>query len=173
MPTSCVLLSLFYNETIIAYPTCTCGCQNNVTHPGSCVNHILLQLLIPWTLNVLIPNYELREDFIRLNSLNMGPPHTAEPWKRKSGLFNNNQFVMIDQTTTKSTIIDIQACCPNLTRFSYKFPGSGIKQAKKDGLDMLSLCNLTGLTTVTTTDYMSFYHDMGSERLVVIYDITY
>ncbi|KAF7134805.1 hypothetical protein RHSIM_Rhsim08G0076100 [Rhododendron simsii] len=37
-PTCCVSLSSFYNDTIVPCPTCTCGCKNNVTHPGSCVN---------------------------------------------------------------------------------------------------------------------------------------
>ncbi|XP_076891559.1 COBRA-like protein 3 [Bidens hawaiensis] len=37
-PTCCVSLSSFYNETIVPCPTCTCGCQNNASHPGSCVN---------------------------------------------------------------------------------------------------------------------------------------
>lgn len=37
-PTCCVSLSSFYNETIVPCPTCTCGCQNNSTHPGSCVD---------------------------------------------------------------------------------------------------------------------------------------
>ncbi|GER31320.1 protein COBRA [Striga asiatica] len=37
-PTCCVSLSSFYNDTIIPCPTCTCGCQNNLTQPGSCVN---------------------------------------------------------------------------------------------------------------------------------------
>lgn len=37
-PTCCVSLSSFYNDTIVNCPTCSCGCQNNVTHPGSCVN---------------------------------------------------------------------------------------------------------------------------------------
>ncbi|GFZ19209.1 COBRA-like extracellular glycosyl-phosphatidyl inositol-anchored protein family [Actinidia rufa] len=37
-PTCCVSLSSFYNDTIVPCPTCTCGCQNNKTQPGSCVN---------------------------------------------------------------------------------------------------------------------------------------
>ncbi|KAK9106919.1 hypothetical protein Syun_022930 [Stephania yunnanensis] len=37
-PTCCVSLSSFYNETIVPCPTCTCGCQNNITQPGSCVD---------------------------------------------------------------------------------------------------------------------------------------
>ncbi|KAL2252284.1 protein COBRA [Sesamum indicum] len=37
-PTCCVSLSSFYNDTIVPCPTCTCGCQNNLTQPGSCVN---------------------------------------------------------------------------------------------------------------------------------------
>ncbi|KAK2986297.1 hypothetical protein RJ640_021866, partial [Escallonia rubra] len=37
-PTCCVSLSSFYNDTIVPCPTCTCGCQNNITHPGSCVD---------------------------------------------------------------------------------------------------------------------------------------
>ncbi|KAK1643978.1 hypothetical protein QYE76_061783 [Lolium multiflorum] len=37
-PTCCVSLSSFYNDTTANCPTCSCGCQNNVTHPGSCVN---------------------------------------------------------------------------------------------------------------------------------------
>ncbi|KAI3930471.1 hypothetical protein MKW92_034077 [Papaver armeniacum] len=36
-PACCVSLSAFYNETIVPCPTCTCGCQNNITQPGSCV----------------------------------------------------------------------------------------------------------------------------------------
>lgn len=36
-PTCCVSLSSFYNDTIVNCPTCTCGCQNNRTDPGSCV----------------------------------------------------------------------------------------------------------------------------------------
>ncbi|CAN6476873.1 unnamed protein product [Victoria cruziana] len=36
-PTCCVSLSSFYNDTIVPCPTCTCGCQNNITNPGSCV----------------------------------------------------------------------------------------------------------------------------------------
>ncbi|XP_074272221.1 COBRA-like protein 1 [Silene latifolia] len=37
-PTCCVSLSSFYNDTVIPCPTCSCGCQNNVTQPGSCVD---------------------------------------------------------------------------------------------------------------------------------------
>ncbi|KAJ7978762.1 COBRA-like protein [Quillaja saponaria] len=37
-PTCCVSLSSFYNDTIVNCPTCTCGCQNNKTDPGSCVD---------------------------------------------------------------------------------------------------------------------------------------
>ncbi|KAH9621102.1 hypothetical protein KSS87_022901 [Heliosperma pusillum] len=36
-PTCCVSLSAFYNDTIVPCPTCACGCQNNITQPGSCV----------------------------------------------------------------------------------------------------------------------------------------
>ncbi|XP_024182103.2 protein COBRA [Rosa chinensis] len=36
-PTCCVSLSSFYNDTVVPCPTCSCGCQNNITHPGSCV----------------------------------------------------------------------------------------------------------------------------------------
>ncbi|KAJ3673089.1 hypothetical protein LUZ60_006463 [Juncus effusus] len=36
-PTCCVSLSSFYNDTIVNCPTCSCGCQNNNTNPGSCV----------------------------------------------------------------------------------------------------------------------------------------
>lgn len=36
-PTCCVSLSSFYNSTIVSCPTCACGCQNNSTQPGSCV----------------------------------------------------------------------------------------------------------------------------------------
>jgi hypothetical protein len=37
-PSCCVSLSSFYNDTIVNCPTCSCGCQNNGTSPGSCVN---------------------------------------------------------------------------------------------------------------------------------------
>ncbi|XP_042461134.1 COBRA-like protein 1 [Zingiber officinale] len=36
-PACCVSLSSFYNDTIVNCPTCSCGCQNNLTQPGSCV----------------------------------------------------------------------------------------------------------------------------------------
>ena len=41
-PTCCVSLSSFYNDTIVNCPTCTCGCQNNITQPGSCVEWVLI-----------------------------------------------------------------------------------------------------------------------------------
>ncbi|CAM8902552.1 unnamed protein product [Rhodiola kirilowii] len=37
-PSCCVSLSSFYNDTIVSCPTCTCGCQNNATQPGTCVD---------------------------------------------------------------------------------------------------------------------------------------
>lgn len=40
-PTCCVSLSSFYNDRIVPCPTCTCGCQNNKTQPGSCVEYVL------------------------------------------------------------------------------------------------------------------------------------
>ncbi|VFQ87493.1 unnamed protein product [Cuscuta campestris] len=36
-PTCCVSMSSFYNNTIIHCPTCTCGCQNNINQPGTCI----------------------------------------------------------------------------------------------------------------------------------------
>jgi hypothetical protein len=36
-PTCCVSLSSFYNDTIVNCPTCSCGCLNNSSAPGSCV----------------------------------------------------------------------------------------------------------------------------------------
>ncbi|MQL69119.1 hypothetical protein Taro_001417 [Colocasia esculenta] len=36
-PTCCVSLSSFYNDTIVNCSTCTCGCQNNINQPGSCL----------------------------------------------------------------------------------------------------------------------------------------
>ncbi|KAH7532775.1 COBRA-like protein 1 [Ziziphus jujuba] len=37
-PTCCVSLSSFYNDTIVPCPACSCGCQRNMTEPGSCVD---------------------------------------------------------------------------------------------------------------------------------------
>ncbi|KAL6526319.1 hypothetical protein OROMI_029959 [Orobanche minor] len=37
-PSCCVSLSSFYNDKIVPCPTCTCGCQDNLTRPGSCMN---------------------------------------------------------------------------------------------------------------------------------------
>ncbi|WVZ57289.1 hypothetical protein U9M48_007694, partial [Paspalum notatum var. saurae] len=37
-PICCISLSSFYNETIVNCPKCSCGCQNNITTPGSCVD---------------------------------------------------------------------------------------------------------------------------------------
>lgn len=60
-------------------------------------------------------------------------------------------------------------CCPNSTRFSYKFPVSGLKQIERDGLDLLSLSDLTGLKTVTTTDYKPYFPDMGCTDSQLVY----
>lgn len=40
-PTCCVSLSSFYNDTIVNCPTCTCGCQNNATDTGGCVEWVI------------------------------------------------------------------------------------------------------------------------------------
>ena len=48
-PTCCVSLSSFYNDTIVPCPTCTCGCQNNSTHSGSCVEYVLSNRLLSYT----------------------------------------------------------------------------------------------------------------------------
>ncbi|OIT31692.1 PREDICTED: protein COBRA-like [Nicotiana attenuata] len=37
-PKCCVSLSSSYNDTIVPCPTCACGCENNGTKPGTCVN---------------------------------------------------------------------------------------------------------------------------------------
>jgi len=57
-PTCCVSLSSFYNETIVPCPTCSCGCQNNITQPGSCVEWV--------TINCFINQYVFSCDFIVL-----------------------------------------------------------------------------------------------------------
>ncbi|KAL3513004.1 hypothetical protein ACH5RR_025721 [Cinchona calisaya] len=36
-PTCCISLSSFYNDTIVNCPACTCGCQSNISQPGTCV----------------------------------------------------------------------------------------------------------------------------------------
>ncbi|RZC60030.1 hypothetical protein C5167_021785 [Papaver somniferum] len=36
-PPCCVSLSAFYNKTVVPCPTCSCGCRDNTTQPGSCV----------------------------------------------------------------------------------------------------------------------------------------
>ncbi|KAK4756325.1 hypothetical protein SAY87_006452 [Trapa incisa] len=37
-PSCCVSLSTFYNDTIVNCPKCTCGCKNNATDPGGCLD---------------------------------------------------------------------------------------------------------------------------------------
>ena len=44
-PTYCVSLSSFYNKTIVGCPTCTCGCQNNKTESGACLEWVKFQPL--------------------------------------------------------------------------------------------------------------------------------
>uniref|UniRef100_A0A0D3AY39 COBRA C-terminal domain-containing protein n=1 Tax=Brassica oleracea var. oleracea TaxID=109376 RepID=A0A0D3AY39_BRAOL len=43
-PACCVSLSSFYNETIVGCPTCACGCQNNKTGSGACLEHTAFSL---------------------------------------------------------------------------------------------------------------------------------
>ncbi|CAI8594220.1 unnamed protein product [Vicia faba] len=38
LPTCCVSLSSFYNDTIVQCPTCSCGCQGNTAQSGSCID---------------------------------------------------------------------------------------------------------------------------------------
>lgn len=40
-PTCCVSLSSFYNTKIVQCPKCTCGCRDNNTNPGSCVEYVI------------------------------------------------------------------------------------------------------------------------------------
>lgn len=61
-PTCCVSLSSFYNDTIVPCPTCTCGCKNNGSHPGSCVEYA------PITLE---PHFFFFRLFILFKSLNV------------------------------------------------------------------------------------------------------
>ncbi|KAF8037454.1 hypothetical protein BT93_B0372 [Corymbia citriodora subsp. variegata] len=44
MPTCCVSLSSFYNDTVVNCPPCTCGCRNNATDSGSCIQSDSLHL---------------------------------------------------------------------------------------------------------------------------------
>ncbi|KAK4733616.1 hypothetical protein R3W88_007877 [Solanum pinnatisectum] len=41
-PTCCVSVSSLCNDRIVPCPTCSCGCKNNGTKPGSCVETTLL-----------------------------------------------------------------------------------------------------------------------------------
>nr|XP_043609285.1 uncharacterized protein LOC122581183 [Erigeron canadensis] len=115
---------------------------------------------IPKDSQRLLPNFEPREDVIRSSPLNMGTRQNAEPWKPTSGLFDNNCFVTINPTVIKPALIDIQDCCPKSTLFSFQFPVSGLIEVERDGRDLLSLSDLTGLQTVTT-DYKPYIPDMG------------
>ncbi|XP_077211270.1 protein COBRA-like [Tasmannia lanceolata] len=57
-PTCCVSHSSFYNETILPCPTCSCGCQNNITQQGSCVeggSPYLASALSAWGKNNYAP----------------------------------------------------------------------------------------------------------------------
>ncbi|KAF5782602.1 hypothetical protein HanRHA438_Chr11g0510601 [Helianthus annuus] len=106
-----------------------------------------------------LPIHGLRDDLIRSSPLNMGPQQSVGPWKPISELFDNKQFVRIDQTITKPALIDIQDCCPNSTVFNVKFPMSGLIELEKDGLDLLSFSDITGLQTMKT-DYKPYVHDI-------------
>lgn len=129
----------------------------------------------------LLPNYELREDFVRSSPLNMKPQQSEEPWKPISGLTDNNRFVMIEPTVTKSALIDIQDSCAILPLFSFgiteqctrhnrilKFLMSGLSELERDGLDLLSLSDLNELQTVTT-DYKPYFPDVGPTDSPLIY----
>ncbi|KAI3829636.1 hypothetical protein L1987_03763 [Smallanthus sonchifolius] len=116
----------------------------------------------------LLPNYELRDDVIRSRLLNMGPQQNVGPCKPISGLFDNNRFDLIGPTITKPALINIQDCCPNSTLFSFKFPMSRLTEVEKDGFDLLSLSDLTGLRPVTT-DHKPYFHDMGQLNSQLIY----
>lgn len=130
------------------------GCLPNlVFRPEQGLNRV------PKDSQPLLPNYEPREDVIRSSPLNMGPRQYGQPCKPTGGLFDNNRFVTIDPTVIKPALIDIQDCCPKSTLFSFKFPMSGLIEVEKEGLDLLSLSDLTGLQTVTT-DYKPHFPDM-------------
>ncbi|KAJ9543205.1 hypothetical protein OSB04_022912 [Centaurea solstitialis] len=129
----------------------------------------------------LLPNYELREDMIRSSPLNMNPQQSEEPWKPISRLIDNNHFVMIEPTVSKSALIDIQDSYPNLPLFSFgiteqctrhnklvKFLMSGLSELERDGMDLLSLSDLNELQTITT-DYKPYFHDVGPTDSPFIY----
>ncbi|XP_010257981.1 PREDICTED: protein COBRA-like isoform X2 [Nelumbo nucifera] len=68
-PTCCVSLSSFYNDTIVPCPTCTCGCQNNITQPGSCVEMNYTQ----WNLVVQHPNFDNLTQIFSFNYKSLTP----------------------------------------------------------------------------------------------------
>ncbi|KAL8213983.1 hypothetical protein R6Q57_003432 [Mikania cordata] len=108
---------------------------------------------VPKDLQHLLPVHGLRDDVIRSSPLNMGSQLNVEPWKPISELFENKQFVMIDQTITKPTFIDMQDCCPSPTRFNFKFPISGLVEVEKDGLDLTEL-------QAMPTDHKPYFPDI-------------
>ncbi|KAI7752367.1 hypothetical protein M8C21_032630 [Ambrosia artemisiifolia] len=115
-----------------------------------------------------LPIHGLRDDVIRSSPLNMGAQQNVGPWKPISELFDNKQFVMLDQTITKPALIDIQDCCPNSTVFNVKFPTSNLIELEKDGLDLLSLSDITGLQR-TKADYKPYVPDIVNMESQLIY----
>uniref|UniRef100_A0A453G811 COBRA C-terminal domain-containing protein n=1 Tax=Aegilops tauschii subsp. strangulata TaxID=200361 RepID=A0A453G811_AEGTS len=43
-PTCCLSLSAFYSDTFVSCPKCSCGCQDNSTKPGICVEQVTFDI---------------------------------------------------------------------------------------------------------------------------------
>ncbi|CAN4088347.1 unnamed protein product [Withania somnifera] len=82
-PACCVSLSSFYNDTIINCPTCACGCQNNITQSGTCMEplvqctehmcpirvhwHVKTNYKAYWRVKITITNFNYRMNYSQWN----------------------------------------------------------------------------------------------------------
>ncbi|WOH09795.1 hypothetical protein DCAR_0729254 [Daucus carota subsp. sativus] len=93
-PACCVSLSSFYNETIVPCPSCSCGCKNNGSLSGSCLDknntaplvqctshmcpvqvhwHLKLNDKGHWRANVSVTNFNYRMNYTQWNMVVQHP----------------------------------------------------------------------------------------------------
>ncbi|KAL7200611.1 hypothetical protein ACSBR1_032522 [Camellia fascicularis] len=126
-----------------------------------------------------------RHDMISLDTLNMRPHQSEEPWKPVSGFSETTQLVKVDSAITRPVLIDVQDTHPNSILFSFgiaeqcsrhekimQFLMSGSNEVEGCEPDMSMLSSLMGPQALTINNLYGagvqpslIYHPSDSTEL--------
>lgn len=111
----------------------------------------------------LLPSPGSRHEMTRLDTINVRPYKSEDPWKSISGLSETTQLVKVDSTTMRPVLIDVQdsqtnsilfssGIAENCTRYEkiLQFLMSRSNEVEGGGLDLSMLSDLLGLQALMT-----------------------